>query len=442
MDSSRLSLFPRTFHGYTALTDNLPEDMAERRFEFSQTYKFNLRAYSIENPSYYVNPYIRQAHDLILDDCLSPYAAWAEVTGLDINKLSSIMGISQDNVRDLFEQPHRSPPPSAVLRFCMAAGVHPAHLLPGMAEPGYMYHSSVLDLMTELYRGTKKKELLDILDGREVSQADRDTCMKAFQAEGERYRYFEKKRPAAANYLTQAMKYVSLQRPKIIDGKGAGTAFSHAIGYHASDVDEALDQYMAGLNSRKKALENTVWEAAFRGSDVYKELRRYGAILYGDQAVDKSIRKISFILESFKNDEEMINFWIQDENDIVDESNLGDNWDSRLNFPVLHPDIELNARKSGMDIDVVKNEFLDLLRRYMVEREGHTELMRKLEAQNKGVQAFTNWRNSDDAERSQIEQFRNYLIIQPYLEKWEFSGSVSRYMAEKRDQKRLTYKIN
>ena len=442
MNFSNLSLFPLTYLSFLPITDNLPCDPQERKFELSQTYKFNLRAYSIESPSYYVNPYIQKAHNLILDDCVSPYKAWAEVAGLNIDELSSIMRISQDSVRQLFEKPHTSPPPLAVLRFCLEAGVHPAHLLPGIAEENYMYHSSVLDLMTELYRGTRKKEILNVLAGREIKEADQELCMKAFEAEAGRFKILEKKRPNAVSYLTQAMKFVSMQKARTIDAKGVGRAFSHAIGYHSADIDEALDQYLAALQNRKSNLQNTAWEAAFRGSDVYRTLLEYGEILYGEKAADKSIKKVVFILDSFKNDQEMMNFWIQDENDIVDDMNFGDNWDSRLNFPTLHPDMEHNARKVGMDIEIIKEDFLDYLRRYIAERDGHTEVMKKLDAQNKGIQAFENWRNNPDAERSQIEQYRNYIMIQPYLEKWEFTGSVSRYMAEQKDQKRLTYRLS
>lgn len=451
MNISALTHFPLTYFGFTAVLDNLPLDAVERGFELRQTYKFNLRAYDLENPSYYINPHIKKAHDLILDDCVSPYVAWAEVANLNSADLPSIMGVSKKYCDQLLSNPHLSPPPIAVLKFCLAAGVHPAHLLPGMAEERYMYHSPVLDLMTELYRGPKKKELLEVLGEREVSEGDKQLCHKAFLAEKSRFETLKVERKKPLTYLFEAIRIAAetgFIKPNL---DGIQASFSYAIGYHSSDIDDALSFYQAQLEDRFEKAQKRLREAGLKAGGTQLLLHDLAGAFYGDKNIDKSIKKILEVIGSYSDDTNaMTYFWEYEREEIFNATGLeeertdyhagqDENVLSRLDFPVLHPEFELNLLRRGENIDESKEKFVSLIDQYIRDTSRHSEWSGLVGQQEKNLKAFEKWR-ADKISELHIQQFRNHLMIQPYIENWNLEESVSKFMARKKEQKLLTYK--
>lgn len=357
------------------------------------------------------------AHSNITKRKYNAYEAWMFATsGYIPGDLHQILGVTEEAYNKWRQKGQIVLPPENTLRFCLHMGIHPAYLVPGYFDKEKSYPESVINLMTQLLREKPKRQIADILKGQTISDADRKISIKAFSAELGRYLKLCDKHKNFKPYTSASIDKITRQKLGGFRLPGLEKTFNYAIGHHASDIEDALDLHEAHLVNLEKESETRNVDQTHLLAESRSRLEYLGTILHGDKRAGPAIDQIVKVLDQMSPDDRF-EFWLNGQDDVIDDLNLGDNFDSIRNFPSLSADFELNSIVERCDPDQVKEEFLSELRNYYAYLEDFRVIKDRAKLHFNGLNQFQNWRYNIVTREQLIPQFRNYCMISPYLEK-------------------------
>lgn len=356
------------------------------------------------------------AHGNITKRGYNAYEAWMYATcGYIPNDLHEMVGLTAEAYTRWCEKGQVVLPPENTLQFCLKMQIHPAHLVPGFFEKEKSYPEAIVNLMTNLLKEKPKRQIADILGHQEITLSDKGICIAAFASELERYRVLSEKHKNFKAYTTVSMQNIAGKAQDEFKVPGLERIFNYAIGFHASDIDEALDFHGAYLMDLDRDTNARKTDQSYLLSKSLSNLEFMGNILYGERRARQAIDDIVKVLDRIK-PEDRIEFWIKGEEDIVDSYNRGDNWDTIFNFPVLSADLELEAANEHCDIDHLKDKFLSELRNYHEYLIEFRKITDAAKVHSNGLKRFQNWKDDVMTQEELIPAFRNYVMIKPYLE--------------------------
>lgn len=356
------------------------------------------------------------AHLYITKKGHNAYEAWMVATcGYIPRNIHETVGLTVEAYKKWGEKGQLVLPPENTLRFCLRMGIHPAHLVPGFFEKEQSYPEAIVNLMTNLLKEKPKRQTEDILNGQSIATSDRSQCIAAFSSE--LYRY-QKRCESSRNFRAYTLGTIqNISREKLGEFRipGLEKVFSYAVGYHASDIDAALDFHETNLIGFEKEWEVRSTDQSHLLAESRSRLEYLGGMLYGEKRAGAVIDQIVKVIDSIPL-KDRIEFWVLGQDDIVDDLNDGANWDSILNFPSFSPDYELNCMVEHCDIDRAKEEFLSELRNYHAYLEDFRLIKDRVKLHFNGLNEFQKWKGSVMTQEVLIPQFRNYFMIRPYLE--------------------------
>ena len=360
---------------------------------------------------------LQHVADCIFIDRMSPYLAWTIALNIDQNKIPDMVGLTEHQCKTFLYNSRISPPPLTILKFCLGMKIHPAHLVPELNAKNSFYPPSIVVAIAELLKEKKKKEVLALLEGRDLSDIDRNICIEAFRSEAERFNEICKEHYPKRTTIDYCLEEFAKKEIDPDCLEEFSVVFARNARGHRNDVDAALDRQINFLNDSKR---NHLYSyAEHRDSlDQWKgPLSYFAEILYGDEQAHACVKTIIKILDrSLYTRELEDNFWEKGRNEIFDMSIREADRDSVPYYPVLHPNYKKRCLDAHLNPEDAKGTFLDILKQHIDDRIHLNEHSKKLENCSNGLEIFHSRISDPFFQDFFIPQYKNYQVIKPFLD--------------------------
>lgn len=361
-----------------------------------------------------VNEQITFAHQLITEDGMSPYLAWAAVLGYENKDLPELLNLDQGQCDRLLENPDRSPPTHNVHYFCNKAGVHPAFLLPETNDENYVFHYPVLRAVARVYKD------------KSLSPHDRDIARICLQREYEKFESFKKTNPLIFNYLRSAMLNVGQISDKAIASPVAktswdfhsklfnGGSFAYRSKNPASDVELGLRLVQENMQGEiKKAIKKIEYER--RPAALNDILFTSGSLIYGDKHAPDIINATIDMISFHEKREAGLEWSLLSNGEWNKRNKLGQ--DEILPAGKLPVGFEVFVRGEGYKpAELLRHFERTILLRVMCDLQSEIN-KNALHHYDHTLEMFQAWRDGYAANAIHIPQFANYVLAARALDK-------------------------